>query len=572
MKFGVMRRLGGRFGMLLAAATLLGCGGSSKAPPTPECVLNSDCANFQPQGLLVCALGYCVKQCNISSDCPYNERCVTVNVGSGTDGGGATDAAATDGGGTDGGTAIAPVVGTACQAPETVLCHLTSDCASPLVCGYDQECRDQCHTDRDCTGYDNTMDPQVCTVNTHVCVDPMLDKDYDPTTKDFRSLDGGVSGAGGGGGGGSNGQDGGPAPACTAGLSGFHPSNLPATLVIPSGLPTVIQSENTVFDTDTLTFATPIAADGGGPVAMQLTLSDGRKAAVLFFQSYTLATGYMLTVRGEPPLILAANDTLEIDGTVNTDQSPTNQWYGGGAPGPAAVARGGICALNNCAGGGGAGSTNATLEIGSGGGAFCGKGGAGSILDPDAGVAAAGGMPYGVPELVPLVGGASGGSASAIVNQANHGGGGLELVAGTSLTIEATAVINMGGGADMEAYAVGGGSGGGILLEAPTVNLKGALVAAGASGSGYHGAGQNGSAMLTGAIGGGSGIGGVGSSATAINGGDGTVMTTANFGGGGGGAGRIRINTGCGGALNLNSSALLTPGSSTPCYSTGALK
>ena len=48
--------------------------------------------------------------------------------------------------------------------------------------------------------------------------------------------------------------------------------------------------------------------------------------------------------------------------------------------------------------------------------------------------------------------------------------------------------------------------------------------------------------------------------------------TVGNWAGGGGGAGRIRINTGCGGALNLNSSSLVSPGSSTTCYTTGTLK
>jgi hypothetical protein len=572
----------GRLGVWGAAvaAILVGCGGSSKAPPTPECVLNSDCMKFQPPGL-ICALGYCVKPCNISSDCPNNERCVLVSSASTSPDAGADAATGGTGGaaGTSGaagaagtGGAAAPVLGTACQAPETVICHYNSDCKTPLICGIDQECRNQCQSNVDCPGYNNPVDPQVCTSMTHLCADPTVDKDYDPATNDFRTLD--ASTPGGGGSGGSSGNHDGSVtpPTCAAGLAGFHPSNLPAGLTIPSGLMTITQAGNSIFDTDTLTFTAPIGTDGGAPVAMKVTLSDGRQAAVLFFEGYTLPANLTLTVRGQPPLIIAANSTMEVDGTINTAQSPTNQWYGGGAPGPSMVARGGLCALNNCMGGGQPGSTNAALEIGSGGGAFCGLGGPGSILDPDAGVAAAGGLAYGVPELVPLVGGASGGSASSIVNQMNHGGGGLELLAGTSLTVDSNAVINMGGGGDTEAYAIGGGSGGGILLEAPIVNLKGALVASGASGSAYHGAGQNGSINVTGAVGGGSGIGGVGSSATSINGGPGTVMTTANFGGGGGGAGRIRINTGCGGALNVNSSALLTPGTTTPCYSTGTLK
>jgi len=579
----------GRLGRLIvgaaAAAMLLGCGGSSKAPATPECVLNSDCMKFQPPGL-VCALGYCVKPCNISSDCPNNERCVIVSSADATSDAGA-DAAQSGPGGSGGsgggsgatgaGGAPAPVLGTACQAPETVLCHYNSDCKSPLICGIDQECRNQCQSDVDCPGHNNPIDPQVCTSMTHLCADPMVDKDYDPTTKDFRTLDasttgGGGSGGGGGGHGGGNGGTSGTPPACTAGLAGFHPSNLPATLAIPTGLQTITQSVNSTFDTDTMAFTTPIGGDAGAPVAMHVTLSDGRQATVLFFERYSLATGMSLVVRGQLPLILAANDTMVIDGTISTAPSPTNEWYGGGAPGPSMPARGGLCALNNCMGGGQPGSTNAALEIGSGGGAFCGLGGAGSILGPDAGAPPAGGLAYGVPELVPLVGGASGGSASSAVNQMNHGGGGIELLAGNSLTIDSNAVINMGGGGDSEAYAIGGGSGGGILLEAPIVNLKGALAASGASGSAYHGAGLNGAIGLTGAVGGGNGIGGVGSSATSINGGAGTVMTTANFGGGGGGAGRIRINTGCGGALNVNSSALLTPGTTTPCYTTGTLK
>ena len=567
----------GTVAVVLAVLGVVAAGcGSSKAPPTPECVLNSDCLKFQPPGL-VCALGFCVKPCNISSDCPNNERCVI--VGGGADAGADSDAGGTGGtagsaGTKDGGTAVATVLGTACQAPETVLCHYTSDCKAPLVCGADQECRNQCQSDIDCAGYNNPSDPQVCTVMTHLCADPLVDKDYDPATKDFRTLDAGASGGGGNGGnggnGGGNGGHGGATATCAAGLAGFHPSNLPASLTIPTGLPTIIQSADAKFDTDMLTFDSAIGPDGGAPVAMKVTLSDGREAAALFFQSYTLSTGATLTVTGEPPLIIVANGTMDIQGTITTAQSPTDQWYGGGAPGPATPGRSGQCGLNSCMGGGQPGSTTRGLEMGSGGGAFCGLGGAGSTLSPDGGTPAAGGMAYGVPELVPLVGGASGGSAISAVNQMNHGGGAIELVAGTSMTIDSNAVIDMGGGADMEAYAVGGGSGGGILIEAPTVNLRGALVAAGASGSSYESAGQNGGPSTMGAPGGAT-YGGIGSSATSINGGAGTAASPGDFGGGGGGAGRIRINTGCGGTLNINSSALLTPGTTTPCYTVGAL-
>src|SRR5665213_705833 len=157
-------------GWVALVVTAIGCGGGSK-PTTPQCSLNSDCAKLSTPGL-VCALGYCVKPCNDSLDCPNNERCIVVTAAS--DGGASTD------GGADAGVAQ----GTACQAPETVTCHYTSDCKSPLVCGIDLQCRDQCQADIDCPG--GSTGVEVCTVMTHLCADPAIDKDYDPTTKDFK--------------------------------------------------------------------------------------------------------------------------------------------------------------------------------------------------------------------------------------------------------------------------------------------------------------------------------------------------------------------------------------------------
>ncbi|HZL17224.1 MAG TPA: hypothetical protein VFG23_05725, partial [Polyangia bacterium] len=175
-------------GWVALVVTAIGCGGGSK-PTTPQCSLNSDCAKLSTPGL-VCALGYCVKPCNDSLDCPNNERCIVVTAAS--DGGASTD------GGADAGVAQ----GTACQAPETVTCHYTSDCKSPLVCGIDLQCRDQCQADIDCPG--GSTGVEVCTVMTHLCADPAIDKDYDPTTKDFKVTAGaGGSGAGGGGSGGN---------------------------------------------------------------------------------------------------------------------------------------------------------------------------------------------------------------------------------------------------------------------------------------------------------------------------------------------------------------------------------
>ena len=152
--------------VLLSLLGAVGCG-SSPAAPTPTCVLNSECTNG-----LVCSLGFCVKRCVTSADCPPGNRCVISDVMGG-----------------DGGTA------TACLAPESRSCQYNSQCASPLKCGVDLQCRDQCETKDDCP-----MD-QVCTSMSHLCVDPIVDKAiYDPATNELKPAGSGTGGSGGVGG------------------------------------------------------------------------------------------------------------------------------------------------------------------------------------------------------------------------------------------------------------------------------------------------------------------------------------------------------------------------------------
>jgi hypothetical protein len=146
----------------------LGCGSSSK-PPTTKCIHTSEC------GGLVCSLGYCVSACVTSADCMKGERCIITTFE-----------------GTDGGTGT----GTACQAPETDHCQYNSQCDSPLLCGVDQQCRNQCLKDLDCPL------EQKCTSVSHLCVDPVVDiAVYDPVTNELRPVgDAGLSGQGGQGG------------------------------------------------------------------------------------------------------------------------------------------------------------------------------------------------------------------------------------------------------------------------------------------------------------------------------------------------------------------------------------
>lgn len=242
--------------VLCLAIGLVACGGNGAKPTTPQCVLNSDCSKLSTPGL-VCALGYCVPPCKASSDCPNGERCVLLNSSLGGD----ASAPLADAG--------AAVEGTACQAPETVSCQYTSQCKSPLVCGDDHQCRDQCETDVDCPMQ------QKCTSMTHLCADPSIDKDYSAAINDFVVADGGAAGASGGtagqggqsgkagqagssgaggtaGHGGGSGVDAGPPPTgdpCVPGDGGFatettanndptHPSTLPLNTGYPGCLQT----------------------------------------------------------------------------------------------------------------------------------------------------------------------------------------------------------------------------------------------------------------------------------------------------------------------------------------------
>jgi hypothetical protein len=180
--------------ILVAWLILGGCSGSSKVPATPKCFLASDCQN-----LLQCVQGYCVKACAQSRDCPNGERCITAAEGN------------------------------TCQPLETAICQYNSQCTKPLVCAFDQKCRDQCQQNIDCpTG-------QMCTSITHLCADPTIDKNYNPVTNEFVATnDGGLaSGGAGGGTGGVGGAVTGTGGAGAGGGSGASDAGVDAAVPNP---------------------------------------------------------------------------------------------------------------------------------------------------------------------------------------------------------------------------------------------------------------------------------------------------------------------------------------------------
>jgi hypothetical protein len=205
---------------------------------------------------------------------------------------------------------------------------------------------------------------------------------------------------------------------------------------------------------------------------------------------------------------------------------------------------------------------------GSGGGGFGFAGGRGGSATNNNGTAAggSGGSPTGNPRLIPLRGGCDSGSYSGPVGF-GVGGGAMQLVSRTRLTISGVVAAN---GSSLS----GGGSGGGILLEAPVVEVSGSVMANGGAGAGgclFPKKGEDGRLDARPAS---HGIG-CSDSATAADGGDGGALNagagnggSANeastgivFGGhGGGGVGRIRINTVPGG---LHSTGVYSPNPST---------
>jgi hypothetical protein len=299
-------------------------------------------------------------------------------------------------------------------------------------------------------------------------------------------------------------------------------------------------------------------------VITQSDTSLGSLQAALFVTNkFTIEAGMSVKVVGNLPLIVVALSDVSINGLLDAtvDTIYGDHAYAGGASGPAMSTRG------NGPGGG----TAPTAMSGAGGGGFCGKGGDGAAAT---GTGAAGGIAYGNPTNVPLLGGSSG--ASGGYEKGGGSGGAIQIASATSIQVTALGVIDVGGGGGGWIQS-GGGSGGAILLQAPTVTVAGTLAANGGGGaeSGDNNNGQNAQPSATAAAGGvassGRNAGGNGAAGTAVDGAAGPIVAmSANGGGGGGGAGRIRIDTSTGSAT-VGSTAVLSPALSTPCATQGML-
>jgi hypothetical protein len=300
--------------------------------------------------------------------------------------------------------------------------------------------------------------------------------------------------------------------------------------------------------------------DGNDFVFAYLTQGDQSGVGVYIARSIHIEPGVSINVDGSRPLVLVSLTTFLDQGTIDVsgDDLPGR----GGAGGYSYS--GDLPAVGLGPGGGG----SATETIAGGGGSNCGIGGAG-VNVAAGGPSVAGGPAAGNATIIPLVGGSTGGAG---VEDPGGGGGALQIVAGTSFTLDAQGKLGAGGGpgnesGDSNQMAAGGGSGGAILIEAPTVTISGTIAANGGGGGGNGGDGTNGSTVLTAAPGGGVN-GGAGSAGTTLNGSPGTMVATDDPGAGGGGAGWIRINTTSGAATITG---MMSPAITTSCVTQGKL-
>jgi hypothetical protein len=358
-------------------------------------------------------------------------------------------------------------------------------------------------------------------------------------------------------------------PPLSAHCGGFEPSNgLPRCGTVtghgpfpgtPSGTPIII-------DTDAATI------NGSSYGTIVVPQPDGPDITVFKFRRIDIPYGARVVAVGHNALALYAETDVVIAGAVRAgagpvatpDQSagppagawfPTAPWPGGAGPGVVGMS-----------GGGGGGYAQA------GGG-----GGAGISVPPVAG----GGVAYGDPSLVPLLGGSPGGPASIQAGTASPpaGGGAVMIVGCRSLVIATTGVVSAngaggpGGAAGLgERGGQGGGSGGAVLLESPTIDVAGTVTAHGGGGGGggagnaAGSGGADGREDLAPALGGtaatGAGAGGAGGidpAVAAAPGGDAASATEGGGGGGGGGLGRLRFNVLPGTHPGLSSAVAVSP-------------
>lgn len=269
------------------------------------------------------------------------------------------------------------------------------------------------------------------------------------------------------------------------------------------------------------------------PAMVYTQPENGKSIMVLMVRTLTVRAGTTLRATGRRPLAVASHFDVVIAGTVDLAGAP----YGGA----------GAC-TGACVG------LSGTISAGGGGNATGGGGASEAQTAP--------GVPL-TTRIRPLEGGGSG-----AIGFPSNGGGGLQLVSRVRVALHATGVVNLSGGGgrvEPRAGATGGGAGGNLLIQAPSVQVAPGSVVAGRGGSGaavyFNGVSTigvdgrdgpiSGSVAAASVTCGNCGTSGTGAIESAPQGGLGTVPGAgtgdADSGAGGGGAlGRCAIENGAG--------------------------
>lgn len=344
------------------------------------------------------------------------------------------------------------------------------------------------------------------------------------------------------------------------GIGASLTAGVTAALTVPGGAVVVCDT-----DTGEITGDFTRAAGQGviADVGFARHTAGGRAIGVFYVASLDVQRTGLVRFEGTAAAALLVRHTLSIDGRIDVSAGCAGTDRTCAGPGGAPGTRIGTAVTNPCSGKNGQTDNVDNSDAGGGGGGAGTAGAKGGDAATFLGGAAG---PACLPAtLEPLFGGGGGGGGgNGVQTQGPAGGGGggaLQLTALEGIAIAGVVSANGAGGAggvgsgtasDGDA-AGGGGAGGAILIEAPTVNVAGAvLVANGGGGGGASNSMQPGMPGEDGKLGSSPAQGGATGASPSTPGGNGGAGTTAptpgpntavnqNAGGGGGAVGRIFI-------------------------------
>jgi len=289
---------------------------------------------------------------------------------------------------------------------------------------------------------------------------------------------------------------------------------------------------------------TSIATTDNAQCSTGVHWASSSQPTACFIAGTTVTQTGTTVVTGGRPLVLVALDSLQVTGLIDASSHVGVTALGPGADPGACPAFAAAPQANPNGGGGGAG------------GSFVSAGGAGGMGDnggtlggrPAPATAASPVLRGGCAGQLGVMGGGSGASTP------GHGGGAIYLLAGSALSVQAGRIAANGAGAtapNNRYGGSGGGAGGMIVLDAPTITMAGAFLSANGGGGAAGtdgGVGEAGSDPdpLHPTV---AALGGAGSKGGA--GGAGATVTAAATDGGSTGGGNLHSGGGGGGGIGV---------------------